>query len=280
MVLRKVLICCAIAGILFLAGAGTAQLVKRFEGRPGGTVPSSADVGKPGSVSGPPSAVSAALSSAVRPSSVQPAPPRSEPFSEVSSGPPESMVAESWFDDAVFIGDSRTEGLALYDGLGGASYYAHKGLMVSTVDSAPAVRVGGKKISVMQALRKKKFGKVYVMLGVNELGWGSSKTFVEDYGKVTDEIKKYQPEAKIYLQSILPVTAKKSSSSGVYTNTKIESYNQAIQKIAKDRKVRYLAVNTAVSDAAGCLPEDASTDGVHLNARYCGKWCEYLRAHT
>lgn len=189
------------------------------------------------------------------------------------------MVPESWFDDAVFIGDSRTEGLANYDGLGDAVYYAHKGLTVSTVSTEPVVRIDGQKVAIMQALRKKHFAKIYLMLGVNELGWSSSQTFVEKYASLVDQLKKDQPDAQIYLQSILPVSAKKSESGTVYTNEKIVSYNQAIQKIAGQKKVRYLAVNTAVSDSAGCLPADASTDGVHLNAAYCGKWCAYLRSH-
>lgn len=278
-ILRRALICCTAAGVIFLAAAGTARFVNFVEERRGGLAVSSAYVG-PRESEPPPRAGLTAASSAVSPPSLPPASLPSKPPAGVSGSPPESMAAESWFDDAAFIGDSRTEGLALYDGLGNASYYAHKGLMVSTVDSEPAVRVGGKKVSVMQALRRKKFKKIYIMLGVNELGWSSSKTFVEEYGKLVDEIKKCQPGAKVYLQSILPVTATKSESGGVYTNTRIESYNRAIQKIAKDRKVRYLAVNSAVSDTQGCLPEEASTDGVHLNARYCGKWCEYLRAHT
>lgn len=272
-ILRKILICVAAAGILFLAGAGTARLVRGLEGNSPLSAPSSeiarASEAPPGSSSGAPPAPSSAAPPVV-----------SKPPAEVSGPPPESMVEKSWFDDAVFIGDSRTEGLALYDGLGGASYYTLKGLMVSTVETKPAVEIGGRKVSVMQALRMEKFGKVYVMLGVNELGWSSSQTFVEDYGKLVDDLKKNQPGARIYLQSILPVTAEKSASSTIYNNTKIESYNKAIRKIADEKGVRYLAVSSAVSDRSGCLPPEASTDGVHLNAKYCGKWCEYLRSHT
>ena len=284
-ILRKVLICVTAAGILFLAGAGTARLVRGLEGgRSPQSAPSSgiagASQGSPGSSSGAPPGPSSAAppsSAASRPGSSSGA---SEPPAEASGSASGPMVAKSWFDDAVFIGDSRTEGLANYNGLGGASYYTLKGLMVSTVGTKPAVRIGNAKVSVMQALQKKKFGKVYVMLGVNELGWSSSQTFVEDYGKMVDDMKKDQPGAKIYLQSILPVTEEKSSSSDIYNNAKIDSYNKAIRKIAEQKGVRYLAVNSAVSDGSGCLPADASTDGVHLNAKYCGKWCEYLRSHT
>lgn len=42
------------------------------------------------------------------------------------------QVADSYFDDAAFIGDSRTQGLQLYTGLPNATFYATQGLMVDT----------------------------------------------------------------------------------------------------------------------------------------------------
>ena len=36
----------------------------------------------------------------------------------------------------------------------------------------------------------------------------------------------------------------------------------------------------AVADSSGYLPAEASTDGVHLNKEYCGKWLDYLKNHT
>lgn len=279
-VLRRILICSAAAGILFLAGVGTARLVRGLEAYSIRSAPALSESARHTEGSGPSSGAPPGSSAFSAVSGADSASSGSGPPMVTSGSAPESMVEKSWFDDAVFIGDSRTEGLANCDGLGDAAYYALKGLMVSTVGTKPAVEAGGRKVSVLQALGMKKFGKVYVMLGVNELGWSSSQTFVEKYADMVDEIRKDQPDAKIYLQSILPVTAEKSASSAVYTNRKIDSYNQAIQKIAEQKKVRYLAVNTAVSDASGCLPADASADGVHLNAAYCGKWSEYLRSHT
>ena len=46
-----------------------------------------------------------------------------------------------------------------------------------------------KKITIMQALEKHKFGKVYVMLGVNELGWVYEKVFIQRYGELVDEME-------------------------------------------------------------------------------------------
>lgn len=61
---------------------------------------------------------------------------------------------DAYFDDAVFIGDSRTEGLILYTGLANATVYANQGLMVDTVFTRPVIQMDGQKLSVVDALRR------------------------------------------------------------------------------------------------------------------------------
>ena len=94
------------------------------------------------------------------------------------------------------------------------------------------------------------------------------------------ELKQAQPSATIYVQSILPVTRAKSQSSDVYTNEKIDDYNARIREMAQREGVQYLDVAQAVRGADGALPEEATTDGVHLNKAYCQKWTDYLRQKT
>ncbi len=185
----------------------------------------------------------------------------------------------SFFQDAVFIGDSRTEGLGNSGLMGSATFYAYKGLMVDTAFTKQVINEGGQKLTVVDALRKHKFGKVYIMLGVNELGWPSEDTFIKRYGKLVDEVKKIEPSSKIYVQSILPVSKAKSDK-GIYTNERIRLYNRLIKEMCAQKGVKYLDVYQAVADSSGVLPEDASPDGVHLNMAYCKKWANYLRTHT
>lgn len=184
-----------------------------------------------------------------------------------------------YFDDALFIGNSRTEGLMLYADLGEAQFLAHKGLMVDTVFTKKVIKSGSEKVTVAEALKRGHYGKVYVMLGMNELGWAYDTIFIQKYGEVVDAIREAQPNAVIYLQSILPVTKKKSDGDSIYNNSKIESYNRLIQQLAKEKNVQYLNVAEAVMED-GVLPEKGSTDGVHLIPAYCKKWADYLKTHT
>lgn len=194
---------------------------------------------------------------------------------------PASAAAENdYFDDAVFIGDSRTEGLLINTGLSNATFYVHKGLMVDTVFTEQVIRKNGQKLSVIEALKETKFSKVYVMFGVNETGWVYSKIFQEKYGEMIDAIREINPKAMIYIQAIFPVSDKVSSTHRYITNKKIKEYNDLLQRLAEEKQVYYLDTKSAVADKNGSLPEAAAVDGIHLGKEYCGRWLEYLKQHT
>ena len=212
-------------------------------------------------------------------------PPTDPPVSTLSTPPTDpsstqpERVDDQYFDDAVFIGDSRTQGLMLYGGLpSGTTFYAAKGVNVGTVGEA-TVKDGGEDVTIYDALKRHTFGKVYIMLGVNELGWASEKTFIARYGELLDEIRNSQPYAVLYVQSILPVSKTKSDSS-IYTNTRIDLYNNLIKQMCEEKQAVYLDVAEAVRDESGALPEEATVDGIHLKKDYCLKWTEYIRTHT
>ena len=47
--------------------------------------------------------------------------------------------------------------------------------------------------------------------------------------------------------------------------------------MANRKKIKYIDLVPVLADKNGNLPEDASTDGVHLNKEYCLKWLECLK---
>ena len=202
----------------------------------------------------------------------------SEPASSAVSEAPPAEPGD--YSDAAFIGDSRTEALKTYGLLKGATYYTYKGLKVDTVFTEPYIDEGGTKMTVMDAISRHQYQRIYISLGVNELGWVSTDIFIEDYGRIIDTLRESHPDATIYVQAILPVSAKKSEQDDVYNNPRINEFNALIEQMAKDKGATYLAVNTAVMDETGALPVGASTDGVHPNIDYCRKWTAYLDANS
>ena len=193
---------------------------------------------------------------------------------------PESADIADYFTDAVFIGNSLTVGLSMNCGKPLATFYASTGLNVNTVwDSATIALDNGSYGTVFDALAQKQFSRVYVMFGINEVGWPYWDVFRTNYAKVVDKIKELQPGAKIYIESILPVSSKAVETDPVFTTDKIDGLNEYVKNVAADTGTTYLDVNSALRQADGSLPEEASTDGIHLMKDYCMNWLKYLADH-
>lgn len=204
---------------------------------------------------------------------------------QTPSAPPKSTAASGTgqedFSDAVFIGDSRTVGLQQNGGLANAKFFCGTGLNVETAMTKPVVTLaGGSKGTVVDALRQTPCQRVYVMFGVNELGWPSAGSFKKKYVELIQALRQAQPEAEIYVQSILPISKEKSDSSEMYKQSKINDFNQALLQMASEEGVRYLNVASVVTGSDGYLPKEAATDGVHLTKSYCKKWVDYLKTHS
>lgn len=192
-----------------------------------------------------------------------------------------AAVEDSYFDDAVFIGDSRMEGFKLYSGLNNARFLTAVGATVDTVASKATERLStGEKVPIMNALAREDFSKVYLMLGMNELGWVYPNLFAEHYGGLIDQIREICPDAVVYIEGILPVTAEKDAEGGYINNTRIDQYNQLLRQLAEEKKVWYLDISPAVENSDGRLLEENSFDGIHLKPDACKLWLDYLKTHT
>lgn len=200
---------------------------------------------------------------------------------DYSSPVPQSApVDDSYFSDAVFMGDSRTEGFALFSGLSTMTTYASRGLNVSTVFTDATIDLNGTMVTAIDALKSTSFSKLYIMFGLNEASWPYSDVFIDEYGDIIDEARAVNPNAVIYIQSILPVTKSCSDSSESFNKTNIDKLNGMLKQLAADKQVYYIDCEKAVADADGYLPEDSSTDGIHFGVPECEAWLEYLKTHT
>ena len=95
-----------------------------------------------------------------------------------------------------------------------------------------------------------------------------------------EQIKAVQPNATIYAESILPVTASRELEGDDINNTNVTRFNEAIQQVCTETGAVYLNCLEAVADENGYLPEEASTDGIHLLADYCDLWLQYIIDNT
>ncbi len=216
------------------------------------------------------------------PEELQEAAPEQE---EAAWGPvPEgAAVEDTYFEDAVFLGDSRTDGFRLYSGLKQGTYLCATGATVESVFTRKNyTNAAGQKVTLLDALADvpaEKADKIYIMLGINELGWSGTEIFRRQCTLLIQRIQTDHPQAHIVVQSILPVSAAQDAKKSYVNNQRIKEYNEVWQQLAEEMGFSYLDVASAVTGEDGCLPQGWSTDGVHLNKKGCGVWLDYLRRH-
>ena len=195
-----------------------------------------------------------------------------------------TQVDESYFDDALFIGDSRTVGLDEYAGFDDkVTFYAATSLTIYNVFDSPkkvAQLEDGTKVTIEEALSQKQFGKIYIMLGINELGRGTTESFFTVYANAVNRIRQLQPDAIIYVQGIMRVSGEKSRTDKIFNNENINARNAALAAMANNQDIFYLEVNDAVSDANGDLVTEYTFDQIHLKAKYYQLWKNYLLGHA
>ena len=181
----------------------------------------------------------------------------------------------SYFDDALFIGDSRTVGLYEYGGLGNAEVFAHSGMSIYKVFNEEFELQSGEKVTLETALQTKQFGKIYIMLGINELGYDFDQT-VERFNEAIALIRELQPEALIFIQANLHITNAKSEDSELFNNTNIDLFNQAVGELADGKNIFYLDVNPLYDDEEGGLSEEFTTDHAHILGKYYVDWVDFI----
>lgn len=207
--------------------------------------------------------------------------PQPTPNYDYSQPVPQSDAKdESWFADAAFVGDSRMKGVLNYAKFSYAEDLAYVGLNVADVFTKPYVQTASGSVTVSDALANdKQYGKVYVMLGINELGWQSVDKFIEYYAKIVDLVRDTHPEAQIYIISILPVGAKATADQAHLNNDRVQSFNSRILGMCAEKQVYYVNGFEALAQN-GALPDDASPDGIHMEPKYCHMLTDYLLSHT
>lgn len=188
---------------------------------------------------------------------------------------------ESYFNDAAFLGDSRTLGISDYAGLSGADFFCDNGMTIYKLfeDEGVTYQKTGEKVDLKQILREKQYGKIYIMLGMNELGYGNTLMYLKQYLKVIQQIKEWQPGVTIYIMANLHVSREKDNTDTEFNNININDKNVASARLANGRDVFYLDCNPLFTDEEGYLQEELTFDGVHLYAQHYDKWRDFLFAH-
>ena len=192
-------------------------------------------------------------------------------------------VHDNYFSDAAFIGDSRTLGLYDYTELKDmADFYCESGFSLYqwTQGATVTFQNTGKQVDLRSAMQRKTYGKVYIMIGMNDLGYGNTEKYTQWLSQMIDMVKETQPKAIIYLMGNLHMSKEKNNMKTEYNNVNINDKNVAMASLADGTTSFYLDCNPLYTDKDGYLKLDLSFDGCHIYG-YCYKdWADFIKEHA
>lgn len=134
----------------------------------------------------------------------------------------------------------------------------------------------------LDVITKGKPNKVFLMIGVNDLGKGLSADYVvEHITRIIDKLKTDSPSTHIYVQSILPVNDTFGLFQGHTSRwAEIAPLNARLEKTAIDKGCTYVDLYTHfVLPEGHKLNPDYTNDGLHLMGTGYLKWAELVKPY-
>lgn len=187
-------------------------------------------------------------------------------------------VEDDYFNAVLFIGDSRTEGLKMYGRLGSADYFANAGMSVFNLFDKVVGDQNFAAQSLRQLLGAKEYETIYLMLGINEVGYPHS-SLEKQYASVVKQIRELAPNATLVLQGNLGVTREKAAKQYYFSPDSVNALNALIAALADGKTIFYLPPADIFSDEEGYLLSDITGDGVHPYAAEYQNWAAWLKSH-
>ncbi|MDI9469436.1 MAG: GDSL-type esterase/lipase family protein [Bacillota bacterium] len=185
----------------------------------------------------------------------------------------------SYFDDALFIGDSRTEGLMLSRLIPSATFFTDIGISARHFFTKRIPFADGRQLTMSQGLALKDFAKIYLCIGINDMA-DPEYIFLNDYKRMVDFIRQEEPQAILYVVSILPVSQARDDQGDWVNNDNVWHFNDLLLQFCADNYVHYLDAAAALGDEHGKLPAGSSADGLHLSHALLEKLVYFFRTHA
>lgn len=170
---------------------------------------------------------------------------------------------KSVFKDSLFIGDSISNGLLYYKHLSPENVMAIPGQSIKTTRKK------------LDDIKKKNPKNIYIMLGMNDSTYTELDAFKNAYAALVEEIQANLPNTKIYLQSVLNVNPKNEKATARISNAKIDSFNDAIAAIAKDKSLKFIDLRPFLQKN----PAFYEPDGVHVNVKFYRTWLQFIQTN-
>lgn len=210
-----------------------------------------------------------------------------------------SSVDYNFFNDTVFVGDSVTLKLKYYvtekrssdpKFMGTAQFLCAGSLgsanaLWEVSDKSVHPLYKGQKLLIEDSVSKIGAKKLYIMLGINDIGMYGVDQSAQNMEKLIDKIVAKSPEINVCVQSATPMLKGKELQK--LNNTSLREYNNKLLEMCKRKGYKFIDVASVMKDSEGYLPLKYCSDpsgpsslGLHFTPEACEVWIKYLLIHT
>lgn len=195
----------------------------------------------------------------------------------VNPVPKSERADEDHYNSAVFIGSTALAGLSDYGYVKSDNMLLSDSITLWNFNSV-ILSANGVESVISDAVVRKKAKTIYIMVGIDDIG---SMNDGDPFGELENFIESMEEksgETKIYLFSLLPVTAENESRLAL--NSDIDMYNSRLLEFANKMNVFYLDINTGFKGNDGKLPSSyTEVNGVRLKKAGYEQLSEYILTH-
>ncbi|MGN1024747.1 MAG: GDSL-type esterase/lipase family protein [Lachnospiraceae bacterium] len=188
-------------------------------------------------------------------------------------------VDQSYLQDAILIGNSRMKGFVLYSGVPNLQAVVGVGWRVADYATKKKIAINGKKYTGPEAIRLFSFNKAYINFGLNDLT-DKESSFVANYKAIIEDVKSVNPNAVIYINSILPVNPSAKKKYPKVNQARIDTLNADLRQLAIDEGCVYLDTASVFKDDSGHMADGLTSDGVHVNQASMYLWRDFWLTHA
>ncbi len=191
----------------------------------------------------------------------------------------EGQGADAYFDGAVFVGDSIMQQIGRYkmeqgekgrNILGNArfltasSYTLYQGSRIDPANHKTAFRLGGRKVSLGDGLKKMEASKAFVLLGLNDRAGDNLKSDMLLYTRLIDRVLARNPGLALVAISVTPIA--KNAQTKVLNQDNFNKFNERLKALCQEKGVLYLDMASPLMNEEGFLDLAYTSDNrVHLN---------------
>lgn len=178
-------------------------------------------------------------------------------------------VDEDFFQKALFVGDSITEGIKDYGILDNLNVFAVKGLTISKAEKE------------IDSIVERNPERIYILLGSNDLLYGmDSDKFSSRYVEFIQMIGERLPKTKVYIQSIFPVSKDVETKRPMLSNSRIDEFNAKLKVTAEAKGIHYINISALLKDSNGIMNSEYTSDGIHVKYKFYNIWLDCIKKNS